>query len=259
MVGLQRISFFDGVLKVFGQTVRKAMGSCSDWCRFTKAMDDPRQADVILFELNRFGNVAGDTWCLDEFPWPLVHPLDARLNDNRPKKPAHQLWGWLSFEQPSQFPILVEPYYLDRIDFHMNWKQNSDIPITYICPFHHNDHTGTSFLRMPDLASKQPGRIAAYVASRCRATERDGYVSRMMKHMFIHSYGKCLHNSEFPHGTAYMWDEKVQVLNTFKFVLVFENSDEYADWVTEKIIHAFLAGAVPVYWVSNLKKLLFFP
>ena len=225
------------------------MSECSEWCRFATSMEDPREADVILFELNRFGNVAGDTWCVQDFPWPLRHPLDVRLNDDRPVKPLHQLWGWISFEQPTQFPILVDPYYLQRVDFHMNWKQGSDIPITYICPFNPDDQVGSSFLKMPDIARKEPGKIAAYVASRCRAKERDLYISQMMKHMFVHSFGKCLHNSDFPHRTAYMWDEKVKVLSTFKFVLVFENSNEYSDWVTEKIVHALLAGAVPVYWV----------
>jgi len=50
---------------------------------------------------------------------------------------------------------------------------------------------------------------------------------------------------------------KIKVLAKFKFVLAFENTNKYRDWVTEKIIHAFLAGSVPVYWgASNIDEWL---
>ena len=44
------------------------------------------------------------------------------------------------------------------------------------------------------------------------------------------------------------WGDKVRYQRRFKFVLAFENSNRYEDWVTEKVFHASLSGALPVYW-----------
>ena len=79
-----------------------------------------------------------------------------------------------------------------------------------------------------------------------------------MKYMSIHSFGKCLHNAyDIDNGQQRKWKNKIRLLAGFKFVLVFENDNRFRDWVTEKLYHAFLAGAVPVYWgASNIEEYL---
>jgi hypothetical protein len=47
--------------------------------------------------------------------------------------------------------------------------------------------------------------------------------------------------------SSYYLDEAVSLLLPFKFALVFENAIA-PGYVTEKIVNAFLAGAVPIYW-----------
>lgn len=79
-----------------------------------------------------------------------------------------------------------------------------------------------------------------------------------MNWMPVHSYGTCLHNANEVADAAvsrsaslrpsYNWQRKLQLLATFRFVLVFENTDRFDDYVTEKLTHALLANAVPVYW-----------
>ena len=51
---------------------------------------------------------------------------------------------------------------------------------------------------------------------------------------------------EFPnyYGRA---ENKQETLREYNFVIAFENSD-YPGYITEKIIEAFKAGAVPLYW-----------
>jgi hypothetical protein len=41
--------------------------------------------------------------------------------------------------------------------------------------------------------------------------------------------------------------DKLQTLSEYNFVLAFENTD-YPGYITEKIIHAFMAGTIPLYW-----------
>ncbi|MGH7793264.1 MAG: glycosyltransferase family 10 domain-containing protein, partial [Thermodesulfobacteriota bacterium] len=39
----------------------------------------------------------------------------------------------------------------------------------------------------------------------------------------------------------------LQTLKEYNFILAFENTD-YPGYITEKIIHAFMAGTIPLYW-----------
>ena len=51
---------------------------------------------------------------------------------------------------------------------------------------------------------------------------------------------------EFPNYYG-MTDNKLQTLRNYNFVIAFENSD-YPGYITEKVIDAFKAGTVPLYW-----------
>ncbi|MGH7808184.1 MAG: glycosyltransferase family 10 domain-containing protein [Thermodesulfobacteriota bacterium] len=48
-----------------------------------------------------------------------------------------------------------------------------------------------------------------------------------------------------------MTHDKLKTLGLYNFVLAFENTD-YPGYITEKIIHAFMAGAVPLYWGGGI-------
>ena len=72
----------------------------------------------------------------------------------------------------------------------------------------------------------------------------------------LYAIGRCLHNRDEPRlvakqadggGNASTWGSKVRALGRYAFCLVAENSIA-ADYVTEKIFHAFAAGCLPVYY-----------
>eukprot|EP00462_Mataza_sp_D1_P022655 CAMPEP_0175131284 /NCGR_PEP_ID=MMETSP0087-20121206/6458_1 /TAXON_ID=136419 /ORGANISM="Unknown Unknown, Strain D1" /LENGTH=429 /DNA_ID=CAMNT_0016413559 /DNA_START=214 /DNA_END=1502 /DNA_ORIENTATION=+ len=257
---------------------RPSLDSCPVRCEFLSSLEDPSQADVILFDFTRFGNVFGGQWCSAAFPWPLRHPLDhkaghfnsrilpswthphnAKLNYTIAVRPAHQLWGNFHYEQPSQFPVLIEPYFLDRVDFHVNWRQDADVPITDHCDF--AAPFDDSAWRAPVNMTRKTKLVAA-VISRCdRAQKRSLILKELMKYVHVHSFGSCDHNADLEEGVpagsgGRSWTRKLTVLGEFKFVLAFENAD-YLDWVTEKLPHAMLAGSLPVFWgASNVRDYL---
>ncbi|CAK0823016.1 unnamed protein product, partial [Prorocentrum cordatum] len=49
---------------------------------------------------------------------------------------------------------------------------------------------------------------------------------------------------------ATLFDEAVELLRPYRFALVFENK-LVPGYVTEKIVNAFLAGSIPIYWGSS--------
>lgn len=59
--------------------------------------------------------------------------------------------------------------------------------------------------------------------------------------------GRVLNNMQ---PIAGGWENKIKFLNQCKFTVAFENDtvDDMSGYVTEKIIHAFLAGTIPIYY-----------
>jgi len=97
---------------------------------------------------------------------------------------------------------------------------------------------------------KIPGNLVAYIASRCQARERDAYVEDLMRYIKVDSFGICLHNKDMPGEKMgdwpRKWDLKIHTMGYYKFGLAFENTN-LTDWVTEKLPHVVLSGAVPIY------------
>lgn len=72
----------------------------------------------------------------------------------------------------------------------------------------------------------------------------------LSKYKFVHSAGAYLNNTkQVPRGDTWMETFKIKVKyqNEFKFSLAFENSSAYG-YVSEKIINAYQANTIPVYW-----------
>lgn len=79
---------------------------------------------------------------------------------------------------------------------------------------------------------------------------RQAFFEKLNKYKFVHSAGKFLNNTEIvPMGRN--WDETfenvVRYQEGFKFSIAFENAN-VAGYTTEKILQAFLAGSIPIYY-----------
>ena len=150
-----------------------------------------------------------------------------------------QLWvGW-SMESEENYPQLIDPALLGRLDLMMTYRLDSDIPATYV--------TGG---QVPDWSlppdKKSSERLCAVLIShKDRLSGRVAYVKELMRHADIHSYGKILNNRALPSQ-----DEgpttKLKLLRSYKFALAFENSI-CRDYVTEKLFQPLMTGCVPVY------------
>ena len=99
--------------------------------------------------------------------------------------------------------------------------------------------------------------IAVFV-SRCKGG-RDTFIRSLGKFFTVHSFGKCsrTHAVEDLHPECHQkksknqkpserYAEKICVFKKYKYVLALENTNE-VDYVTEKVYHALLAGAIPIY------------
>lgn len=46
-------------------------------------------------------------------------------------------------------------------------------------------------------------------------------------------------------------DDKIPVLEKYRFAICYENARDIPGYITEKIFHCFFAGCVPIYWGAN--------
>jgi len=84
-----------------------------------------------------------------------------------------------------------------------------------------------------------------FIYSKKRAKERIEFYHKLQKYKKIDSGGKVLNN------IGYLVNNKIEFLCQYKFTIAFENSS-YPGYTTEKILHAFAANTIPIYWGNPL-------
>ena len=108
-------------------------------------------------------------------------------------------------------------------------------------------------LKIPvEEKSKGDLGLVMYLHSDCGTpSDRDSYVNELMKYVKVDSYGKCLHNKDFPEGhlrdplTGMDSEDLIDIISQYKFALAMENAI-CNDYITEKFWRPFYAGTVPV-------------
>ncbi|KAN0041381.1 hypothetical protein ACTFIV_003920 [Dictyostelium citrinum] len=93
--------------------------------------------------------------------------------------------------------------------------------------------------------------LANWFCTNCNShSNRNEYVQELMNHMVIDSFGKCLKNMPTPsflgRGSGDPFERKRSFITRYKFTIVFENSI-CKDYVSEKVLDAFVAGSVPIF------------
>lgn len=89
---------------------------------------------------------------------------------------------------------------------------------------------------------KRDDALVVWVGSFCGARHRAQYLEELMKHISVHSYGKCLNNRPWPEGNP----SKGEIISQYRFYFSFENSIEN-DYVSEKVYESLEHGTVPIY------------
>lgn len=79
---------------------------------------------------------------------------------------------------------------------------------------------------------------------------RDIFFNLLNKYKKVDSLGAHLKNTDISLENRYLSDwktSKVQIQRQYKFSIAFENSSSIG-YTTEKILHAFIANTIPIYW-----------
>lgn len=90
-------------------------------------------------------------------------------------------------------------------------------------------------------------KFCSFVVSNPRSSVRNNFFKKLNNILQVDSAGKYENNTGI---TLEGEEQKIKFLQTRKFNLCFENSS-HPGYVTEKILHAFYAKTIPIYWGSS--------
>jgi hypothetical protein len=155
-----------------------------------------------------------------------------------PAKQRGQLWvGWFQ-ECEAHYPYLSDARFMRRFDLTMSYRLGSDVPVPYVDPAY------AGALRKTALVKEEGKLVNAFVSSPFNASGRIEFLTQLMAHLDVHSYGKLFRNRKLDGDQGR--PSKLDTIGKYKFTLAFENAIA-EDYVTEKFYDPLLAGSVPVY------------
>ena len=147
---------------------------------------------------------------------------------------------------------------LDRLDYLVSWSLYSDVYVSYAYGTRREtpDTPVADALRERGVFGKSPRlrdkpsnhsdgtgmALAALYVSNCGSPWRQAYLTELLKHLPVDSYGGCFHSDHLS-GSS----DKVGTIRKYKFFLSPENA-LMTDYMTEKFFQGAETDAVTVYF-----------
>jgi len=133
------------------------------------------------------------------------------------------------------------------IDSELSSNKFVDIPLAIYYLF--NTNLKYSLWKRTRL-DKIPTNFCCFIVYNGNCEIRNKMFYLLNKYKPVHSCGKFMNNIGFNLNVNYWDPEYISFLSRFKFIICFEN-DKKGTYITEKIVNAYLAKIVPIYWGSE--------
>lgn len=101
-------------------------------------------------------------------------------------------------------------------------------------------------------------RFCNFVVSNGDPQERIRFCRQLMKYKHVDCPGKVLNNHPPFDVHGYQYSLKYSFISHYKFTIAFEN-ESVVRYTTEKILHPFIVGSIPIYWGNPRVAELFNP
>jgi len=136
-----------------------------------------------------------------------------------------------------------------KVDYSMSFDKHSDtnyyLPLWQLECLQHPEFFGYLQTRTRH-EFKHKNLFCSYVVSNPNVKERNDIFKELSKYGEVYSYGKNFHNTDGMPPKGH--DNKLHFLrgNPHKFAVTYE-SGIYPGYCTEKILHSFIVGSIPIY------------
>jgi alpha-1,3-fucosyltransferase 10 len=201
----------------FGKPVDIASIQCEVPGRWTLDKRLASEAAAVVFHLPDFREI-GDAW----------------------KYPG-QYWVAWSMECGQNYKIVANREIIRHFDITMTHELRSDVWAPYLPPA----DWWKKALARPIMPKTEEAPVALFQSAGTNASKRVDLATELSRHIRIDSYGRYFNNRSVA-GPDLGPQTKIETIARHKFCFAMENAIE-ADYVTEKIYDAFLAGTVPIY------------
>ena len=148
-----------------------------------------------------------------------------------------QVWIMESHESSANYPAQSSTTFRLLFDAEMSHRQTADIWAPYFNGRSFDDYAGLDLQGRTELC-------CAFVSSGINRSGREEYLTELMKHVDIASYGQFQNNRRLHHDAGA--STKLAVMRRFTYAIAFENSIE-TDYVTEKMFDPLGVGTIPIY------------
>ncbi|GAA5996110.1 uncharacterized protein JCM10292_007398 [Rhodotorula paludigena] len=216
---------------------------------------DERSADIVVLNTDRY-----------------MHLEDGELQRLRRERPWQYFSMWGVESAPNRrsledhFNALRDGRQNETAQYEMTYRLNSTVPATYAYDmFDFNN---------PPLPydEKRQDRIVAAMITNCSPRNARTLVLDELLSLLpgqLDSFGACRKNADIAGtlkelgifdavGQHTRWNEKITLINRYKFTIAFENSNDL-DYATEKLWQSFERGTVPLVYGPPEAARRFFP
>ncbi|ESP01435.1 hypothetical protein LOTGIDRAFT_111725 [Lottia gigantea] len=187
----------------------------------------------------------------------MFYGSDFSLDDLPLPRQSHHEWGLFHEESPKNNFLYSHHNMMALFNHTCTFRRESDYPITTQHLVSQKWLESTKHLVSADKKHGFRHKLApvVFTHSDCDTpSDRDTFVSSLMKHIKVDSYGSCLHNKDLPehiqdpikgmnHG------DFLDLVSKYKFSLAIENG-VCTDYVTEKLWRPLSVGSVPIVYGS---------
>jgi hypothetical protein len=181
--------------------------------------------------------IVASTWGKNHLKYPGVKKIMWAAENMCPDQPWPAMMSWegvkwalVSNHQnvPAGLPESMKFYYLPYAGIHCDMS---------LVRSQHEENIQKEKTRFCCFISTAVGRAEGY------KLRYDFFRYLSTRYKYVDSGGKTLNNIGHPVPR----DKHIEWISQYKFMICFENS-QGAGYITEKIFHAYAAGAIPIYW-----------
>ncbi|XP_061166159.1 alpha-(1,3)-fucosyltransferase 10-like [Saccostrea echinata] len=182
-----------------------------------------------------------------------------------PREPHHE-WALLHDESPKNNYLFSFEEVMSLFNHTSTFRRESDYPL--VTQFLESSEWLTSTKHLLSVKEKRQQaedlKLAPviFTNSACAtASDRDGYIRRLMEYIPVDSYGLCLHNRDLPKHLrdsieGMFHEDFYKLISKYKFAVAIENALCVA-YVTEKLWRPLHVGTIPIVMGSpKVKDLL---
>lgn len=154
-------------------------------------------------------------------------------------------------------PENFDCHYAISFDHNFNqWHYRLPLFVIYMWAMEYIHKIGYRYDHILNLPEpKEKIDFCSFVVSNPNCEQRNSFFDKLNTYKKVDSAGRFKKNIEVDLATL---KNKIDFIGTRKFNICFENSS-YPGYVTEKILDAFYAGSIPIYWGSQTVDLDFNP